>query len=117
MGCGQNLLNQLVGTNADIKVGLDPQNAQQLKAGDLIEIGIEDGAIVAASMLAYGVPLLSLIFSIIIADATGTTGIALLISCILGLGAGILLAQFVLSSHFRPGFFQPIFVRKIFRSL
>lgn len=116
MGCGQNLLNQLVGTNADIKVGLDPQSAQQIKAGDFIEIGIEEGAIVAASMLAYGAPLLSLILSIIIADATGVTGIALAMSCILGMGFGILLAQLVLSSHFRPGFFQPIFVRKIFRS-
>ena len=116
MGCGQNLLNQLIGTNADIKVDLDPQAAQEIKAGDVIEIGIEEGAIVAASMLAYGAPLLSLIFAVVLADAAGDSGIALLLYCAFGLGLGILLARRILSSHLRSSFFQPIFLRKILRN-
>lgn len=116
MGCGQNLLNQLVGTNADIKVELAPHTTQEIKEGDSIEIGIEEGAIVAASMLAYGAPLLTLMLSIVLSDAMQISGIALLSTCVLGLGLGVALARLILSSRFRPGFFQPTFVRKIFVS-
>lgn len=116
MGCGQNLLNQLVGVSADIKVRLTPEASPELKEGDVIEIGIEEGAVVAASMLAYGAPLLSLILAVALADKIGTSGFALLFLCVLGLVAGILLARFFLTSHFRSDFFEPVFVRKIFLS-
>lgn len=115
-GCGQRLLNQLTGATADIKVRLTPGAVSELKEGDLIEIGIEEGAVVAASMLAYGVPLLFLILAIALADALKASSVAIALFCALGLGAGILLARLFLTSHFRPDFFEPVFVRKIFLS-
>lgn len=114
MGCGQSLLNQLVGASADIKVSLNPHTASGIKEGDVIEIGIEEGAVVAASMLAYGAPLFSLMLGVVLADVLGASGIALLLFCAMGLGAGILFARLFLTSHFRPDFFEPVFVRKIF---
>jgi sigma-E factor negative regulatory protein RseC len=113
IGCGQRLLNQLVGVSADIRVRLNPSIASEINKGDLIEIGIEEGAIVAASILAYGVPLLSLILSIVLAEIVGASGVALLLLCVIGLGAGVLVARFFLASRFRSGFFEPVFVRKI----
>lgn len=116
IGCGQRLLNQLVGVSEDIRVRLNPLAVSEIKEGDLIEIGIEEGAIVAASMLAYGVPLLSLILSIILAEIAGASGVVLLLFCVIGLGAGVLVAQLFLTSRFRSGFFEPVFVRKILLS-
>jgi positive regulator of sigma E activity len=114
MGCGQNLLNQLVGVSADIKVTLNPDTASEIKEGDVIEIGIAEGAVVAASMLAYGAPLLSLMLSVMLAHTLSATGFALLLLCTFGLGSGVLIARLFLTSRFRSGFFEPVFVRKIF---
>lgn len=114
MGCGQNLMNQLVGVSADIKVKLDSRAALELAEGDMIEIGIEEGAVVTASILAYGVPLLFLIFSILIADAIQASGFALFLLCVAGVSAGIAASRIVLASRFRPVFFEPVFLRRVF---
>lgn len=112
MGCGQNLLNQLVGATAEIKVDLTGQ-VDKIKEGDIIEIGIEEGAIVAASLLAYGVPLFALVLAVVLADNMQLSVVGVLLACGLGLLAGISISRVFLASRFRSDFFEPTFIRKV----
>lgn len=111
-GCGQNLMNRLLGSSADIRARIDPAYAD-LVVGDQVEIGIEEGAVVAASLLAYGLPLLSLILAIWFCESTSLTPVYFFLVCAFALSAGLGLSRLMLRTRFNTEFFEPIILRKV----
>jgi Positive regulator of sigma E activity len=111
-GCGQNLLNQLTGTTSYLRLSLN-SNAGDVGEGDQVEIGIEEGAVVAASLLAYGLPLFLLMFSIVLAGLFQFAGFWTFIACVAGLSAGITLNRLLIKHCFRASFFEPVLIRRI----
>lgn len=111
-GCGQNLLNQLTGTITHLEVRLD-SSGFDVQEGDHVEIGIEEGAVVVASLLAYGLPLISCLLGIILADRLNLARLGLFFFISVGLGIGIVLTRLLIKNHFHPTFFEPVLLRRI----
>ena len=89
VGCGNQLLNRLSGASPEIPVEMTPYKAY--KSGDLVTIGIKESAILMASLIAYGVPLLGLLFAVVLADLLFPAGVV--VAAIGGLIAGALVAS------------------------
>lgn len=64
-GCGQKLINRWTGEDFDVfaefRDGLTPDH---FRVADRVEIGISPNAVVGASLMVYGIPILVLVFSI-----------------------------------------------------
>lgn len=87
-GCGQSLINKWDGHTSYIWVLLDGRNPADYQLGDEIQIGIPEEVVAKGAMLAYMVPLLTLV----IATATahyqfaheGITAISAFVGLIIG---------------------------------
>ncbi|MBC6906926.1 transcriptional regulator [Saccharophagus sp. K07] len=111
-GCGQRLMSRLIGRSTDIRARLD-ESSLNLEIGDQVEIGIEEGAVVAASLLAYGLPLLSFVVSIWLCESMALAPILAVVVCLIGLSLGLSTSRFVLRTRFTADFFEPVVLRKI----
>lgn len=113
-GCGQNLLQRLMPTAADIWAKLpSDQSVEDLHPGDEVEIAIRDGALLAASLLAYGLPLAMLILGVLLAEVLAFAESLQFLMGILGLAAGLLVSRMLLFSQFKPAYFEPQVVRNL----
>lgn len=110
-GCGQRLLNQLGGSSTHLQLSLN-SSVENVREGDQVEIGIEEGAVVAASLLAYGLPLFLLMFSIVLAELFHFASFWTFVMCVAGLAAGIVFNRLLIKS-FRTRFFEPVLIRRI----
>ncbi len=111
-GCGQRLLNQLTGTSTHLRLAIN-SNLENVREGDQVEIGIEEGAVVVASLLAYGLPLFLLMFSIVLAELFHFARFWTFIMCVAGLAAGIAFNRLLTKRYFRTSFFEPVLIRRI----
>lgn len=112
-GCGQKLLNQLSSESADIKAKLNtnfPKNT--LAAGDTVEIGIAESAVVLSSLLTYGLPLFCLIVAVVLVAPIGSDLITAL-SGASALALGVLIVRWGSPKYCPPHLFEPIVLRKI----
>lgn len=114
LGCGQNLLQRLFAPAADIKVRFSGAGQfSEYAVGDLVEIGIEEGAVVAASLLGYGLPLALLILSAWLVEALYLAPLFTPLAACLGLLAGIFLARSLLHKRFQSDFFEPVILNRV----
>lgn len=113
-GCGQNLLQSLISVDADIRARLDHDTpVRNLAPGDEVEIAIQEGAVIAASLLAYGIPLMFLILGVMLAESLALGDATQLLAGIMGLGVGLFLSRLMLFSRFKPAYFEPRVVRSL----
>lgn len=90
-GCGQRVLATASGGRANqVRV----LNTLQAAVGDEVTLGIEEQALLQASILVYALPLLSMIAATLAASqlAPGSDGVAI-VAAVLGLGAGFLMVR------------------------
>lgn len=111
-GCGQHLLNRLSGSSVYLELALNASSPDVME-GDQVEIGIEEGAVVMASLMVYGLPIIFLLFSIIVAGRLHLAGFGLLALCLAGIGGGAVLARVLIKHYFRATFFEPILLRRL----
>jgi len=106
-GCGTAALASLF---KDKGVDLRIENTFDAKAGERIVIGLSDHALLAASALAYMVPLAGLLLGAVVASALGYGGGISAIAGFTGLGAGFWIgARLRGPRHTR---FKPVFLRR-----
>ena len=114
VGCGQNLLSRMVAAPADIKARLQPLiGLEDLQPGDEVDIAIEEGAVVAASLLAYGIPLLMLVSMVAVGDWFAASNLLITVLGTMGLAAGVVASRIILLSRYTPAFFEPVVLRRI----
>lgn len=112
-GCGQKLINQHFSSKiADIRAKQRVDDLLSLTPGDRVEIGIAEGAIVAASLLVYGVPVLFMVLGAWLGGQFPSAFLNVMASFV-GLGFGVLVARSVSRSRFRPQFFEPVVLRRL----
>lgn len=89
--CGQAILARYFGRkNPSFKL----DNTQGLQVGDKITLGLEANKLNLAAGLQFLLPLLTLLIAALVSQNLGfTSGLAMLVSAALGLGAGFLLAR------------------------
>ena len=104
-GCGQKLLNQLGASTSSVWAALATENNLQLKPGDWVEVGIEEGAIVLGSLLAYGLPVILLVLGAVLGEGTWLGSAP---SALVGLLSGALFTRRILRDYIRGQFFQPM---------
>lgn len=99
--CGNGVMGRLLGSRAtDIRVRREP--GQQVNDGDSVDIGIADDAVLSASLIAYGIPLIALLAGAIIGaglDNPGSDSYSMLLGAV-GMVAGWMLARTVGQSRF-----------------
>jgi sigma-E factor negative regulatory protein RseC len=118
-GCGQNLLQRIMPPAADIRARLPTRadnvysSVDNLKPGDEVEIAIQEGAVIAASLLAYGLPLATLILGVVLAESFVLADPIQMLLGILGLATGLWISRLVLFSQFKPAYFEPLVVQSL----
>lgn len=104
-GCGQRLLNQIGAAKASIWAELSPELGCEVAVGDWVEVGIEEGAIVIGSLLAYGAPVVLLVLGATLGQGSGWASV---MGAALGLVVGAALSRYILRTHIKAHFFQPV---------
>lgn len=84
------------------------------RVGERVVVGIQQGSLVRASALAYGLPLLIGLGSGIYAQARGAGDEICLLATVAGLAVGFVLAKFVAGRLTAKGDFRPIYLRRSF---
>lgn len=89
-GCGQKLVVKSAASKMTcIKaVLLKPQESSYWQVGDVAEIAIDEFALVNATFIAYGMPLIVMLFMTVVANAYGLTDAYVALSAFIGLLLG-----------------------------
>lgn len=120
-GCGQQLLTRwLQGESKQdnaLKVRFDMLNRPELgpnslKPGDQVEIGIQEGALVSASLVSYGLPLLGILAGAGLAERLGLPVIIVVFLALLSLVGAAIVGR-LWQSTWHSDYFEPVLVRKL----
>ncbi len=88
-GCGQKLLAGYGQSSSSIKALFTTSPQMHIwQVGDSVEIGINENALVKSAMLAYVLPLLSMVASIVVAHYLFHSEIASVLGAVFGLALG-----------------------------
>lgn len=114
-GCGQSLLHRLLGRTADVCVSLPPDADFRVNNGDSVEIGIGESAVLTASLVTYGVPIVLFVLGAFLGEQLGhpwapAAAPALAVG---GLVVGALLTRWVLRVFYSETYFEPLLVRRM----
>ncbi len=71
-GCGQEVMQRLGQNWVELEIRLPEDFQSRLTPGDTVEIGIDERAVLVASLLAYGIPLTGLLLGVIAASGLGS---------------------------------------------
>lgn len=114
-GCGQNLMNRFLGAQMHVEaiIAGDQQAElrQRLKAGDTVEIGIAENAILCGSLITYGLPVLCLVLAAVLGERLNP--VLALPAALLGLAGGYLAARCILRYFFSAWDFEPKFLKQL----
>lgn len=91
-GCGQEVLQRLGQNWTELEIRLPEHFRAKLTLGDTVEIGIDERAVLVASLLAYGVPLIGLLLGVVAASGTESRLLGVLAAAA-GLYLGALVVQ------------------------
>ncbi len=110
-GCGQRLLSGAMGANMEIRARVSAETGAALAVGDRVEIGIEEGAVVGASLVAYGLPVLLMVTMATLLG--GTSPLQGILAAGLGLALGAWLGRRWLAGHKNHNHFEPVILRRV----
>lgn len=110
-GCGQRLLNRAVSTDMDIRARFDREALGLLQAGDQVEIGIQEDALVGASLVAYGLPVSLMV--LLSAWAGQSSLLHGSVAAVAGLVVGSCLVRLWLAKRSDHNFFEPVVLRRL----
>ncbi len=91
-GCGQKRINDWFPSKR-VTVEVDNPNNLIVSPGQTVTVGLEEGALVKASLILYLLPLLGLILSPILISIFGFSEIFQILSAILGFTVGLLFTR------------------------
>lgn len=111
-GCGQKLLNQFAASAGEIRAHCDHALLADLTEGDSVEIGITEGAVVSASLITYGLPILCLVLGAWLGAGLNSNLLNAL-TALAGLFMGALIVRYLLSRYFKPRYFEPVVLRRL----
>lgn len=102
--CGTSVLSRWFGQRSN---QLRVRNDLQLRVGERVVIGIQESALLKASLVAYLVPMLAMVAAAAIAGSQGAGDGAVALWSMAGLGIGLLMG----AKH-RHGSYQPALLRQ-----
>ncbi|MDR2219709.1 MAG: SoxR reducing system RseC family protein [Methylobacillus sp.] len=95
-GCGVSVLGRLLGHRSSVVRAENQINAQ---TGDMVVVGLDEKALLASSLAAYGVPLISLLIGAALGGSFATDRASADIYALAGAGAGLALGLLWLRGH------------------
>lgn len=112
-GCGGGLLGRMLGDRLHRVRALPGEHA--LRAGDRVELGLQEAALLKGALRVYGLPLLGLIgLPLVVRLVTGLSGDGpLLIAGLTGLAAGLAIAWRGSAQISRDPLYQPHVIRRL----
>lgn len=109
-GCGTSLVAKLFGERSN---RLHVSDAIGVAVGDLVVIGISDGTLIRASLLAYLWPLIALMLAALLAQSAGASeGLGALVG-ILGLCVGFWTTRRVTGGEAGRVHYRPVLLRRV----
>ncbi|MFW1678438.1 SoxR reducing system RseC family protein [Pontibacter sp. JAM-7] len=109
-GCGQKLLVQASGQKAFVFKVLNPADIT-VHVDDSVMVGVEEGALLKATLTTYLLPLLLLILSAVAAHLFALPEPVTILIALTGLAFGFLAVRFASQLFFRSTQFQPVLTR------
>lgn len=109
-GCGVSTLAKLFGAGIT-RVRIDDRLG--LRTGDRVIVGIGNGALVRASLLAYLLPILAMAAGAILAAQADAGDMGSALGAVAGLAIGLLATLKLTRSHRLQAAFQPVLIRRI----
>jgi sigma-E factor negative regulatory protein RseC len=85
-----------------------------LQIGERVVVGIAEGALLRAALVAYGLPLLGMLVSMVLADRLDGDELRTMMGAAIGLVAGILVARLLAARLAARGDLAPRFVRRAY---
>lgn len=110
-GCGHGLLNRMAdGTRGYIRVLPGDQSMDHIHVNDQVLISIPEEVILRGSFIAYGLPLLVMLFGALAAANWfgAQSDLSALAGAVAGLGLGFLLVRWHASRHRHDRAYQPV---------
>lgn len=107
-GCGQHWLSKLSGKPSSMRIPTD--NAHEYRVGDDVLLTVPANAVVLGSFIAYGLPLLMVIFSLVVFKPWLTQEWLAIVTAIVALVVGSLLV-YVWGKYRRNSYFLPSVTR------
>ena len=105
-GCGQKRINDWFPSKR-VTVEVDNPNNLIVSPGQTVTVGLEEGALVKASLILYLLPLLGLIISPILLSIFGFSEIFQIVGAILGFTVGLLFTRALGRQGVAVGDFRP----------
>lgn len=106
-GCGHSVLAQASRRHTHIRA----LTSTECEVGDGVVIGVPEDVVVTGSLVAYLLPLITLITATIVADALGAGDGVTALAGVAGLGAGFVLVYGHFLRHRRDPRYQPVVLR------
>lgn len=106
-GCGQEVLQRLGGSWSEMPVETGSVSIEQLEPGALVRIGIAENAVLTASLVTYGLPVIGMLMAILLI-APLASSLYSVFAAAAGLYAGGLAAQLWARNLGRSAGYQPV---------
>lgn len=91
-GCGQGVLAKYLTSSTFFEIDIDPKDQESYAVGDVVHLGIDEMAIVRASLWLYGIPLCCLIAGAFLGSLVSDT--ISIMGGLLGLTLGGLISRY-----------------------
>mgnify|MGYP001810742082 CR=1 FL=1 len=88
--------------------------ADWLRVGDRVVVGVDDGALLRASAVAYAIPLLAMLVSMVVVDQLGGGELRTMVAAALGLAGGVGVARLLAGRLAARGDLAPRFIRRAY---
>lgn len=115
-GCGQKALNRWAGEEFEIFAELPPHlKSEQMQVGSSIRVGIEEGAVVSGSMIAYGIPLGCLMSAVFLSEFFQIeSAVASLVMVVASLIGAVFIVRKILKRHAsRRKCYHPVVIERV----
>ncbi len=113
-GCGQKLLHEKSSKSC---IEFDLENTLQAQVGDVVEVGIEEHALIRASLLMYLLPLVMMIVGATLGEAwfQSDAESPTILGAFLGLGSGFWLVRYI-GQRMKRSDYHPSTLRLVHKS-
>ncbi len=106
-GCGQEVLQRLGGSWSEMPVETGNFSCAQLKPGARVTIGIAENAVLTASLVTYGLPVIGMLVALLLVAPLASSVYSVFAAAV-GLYAGGLAAQQWARVYGRSAGYQPV---------
>ncbi|WP_409523726.1 SoxR reducing system RseC family protein [Nitrincola sp. MINF-07-Sa-05] len=111
-GCGQKRITQLLIREAT-DMSIDNPDGVEVEVGNQVLIGLNEGALVRASLILYLLPLVTMILAVLVSSQLVEHELLQVLAAVVGLLAGFLCGRILSARLLSTGDYRPVLLRVV----